>query len=87
MFIIFGTKSLGRTIQTGHFACRQCRVERVYQLKKYRRYFSLFFIPIIPLDNLGEYLICTGCHTHYLPQYFLTQNQTAANPVQASQQS
>ena len=34
-------------------------------MKRVRRFFTLYFIPIIPLDRLGEYVECKSCKSTY----------------------
>lgn len=64
-FIIFGTKGVTSTSDSGRFHCPQCRTERTYEHKNVRRFFTLFFVPLIPLDTLGEYVECQLCRTNY----------------------
>ena len=60
-FIIFGTRGVTSTKDRGQFECPHCRHNSAYRLKKVRRFFTLYFIPIIPLDALGEYVECDSC--------------------------
>ncbi|WP_300670203.1 RDD family protein [Soonwooa sp.] len=75
MLILFGTKSVGRTIKTGNFLCPRCQTERQYQLRENRKYFTLFFVPLIPLDKLQDTLECKYCHTAYIPQSILEPSE------------
>ncbi len=59
--IIFGTRGVKFKIDEGNFLCPQCAIERGYKHKKVRRFFTLYFIPLIPLDNLGDYVECQTC--------------------------
>ena len=59
--IIFGTRGVKFKIDEGRFLCPQCAKERDYKHKKVRRFFTLYFIPLIPLDSLGDYVECTTC--------------------------
>jgi len=72
MFIISGTKLIGRTIKNGTFSCPKCNMERGYRLRKNERYFSLFFIPLFPIAKLEDTLECTSCKTAYIPSTILT---------------
>ena len=60
-FIIFGTRGVTMSGESGDFHCPQCGPHNTYKIKKVRRFFTLYFIPIIPLDLLGEYLECSTC--------------------------
>ncbi|MEP7288690.1 MAG: zinc-ribbon domain-containing protein [Chloroflexota bacterium] len=66
--IIFGSRN--RTVKkaAGEFFCPKCRAVRLYQLKKVAQYFTLYFIPIFPIKQLGEYVECEFCKTTYRPE-------------------
>jgi tellurite resistance protein len=61
VMIIFGTKSLTTTKGKGVFYCPQCRGEKGYRHRRVRRFFHLYWIPLIPLDLLGEFVECDDC--------------------------
>ncbi len=63
--IIFGTRGVTTTPDRGHFHCPTCNAEKGYGLKRVRRFFTLYFIPVIPLDKLGEYVECNACRDSY----------------------
>lgn len=67
-FIIFGTRGVTyRAGEAGTFHCPSCG-QRPYKHKRVRRFFTLSFIPLIPLDKLGEYVECGGCGGTYRPE-------------------
>jgi hypothetical protein len=70
--IIFGLRTWWRTIGEGMFHCRQCGADRQYLHRAGKRWFTLFFIPVIPLNKVGENVQCTTCKTRFqtnvLPQ-------------------
>ena len=59
--IIFGTRGVTSTKETGPFNCPFCGDQRAYSRKSVRRFFTLYFIPVIPLGTAGEYLECNAC--------------------------
>ncbi|CAM5775651.1 hypothetical protein LMIY3S_05132 [Labrys miyagiensis] len=63
--IIFGYRGRERTIGKGTFNCPHCRSSRTYERKKAQRWFTLYFIPIFPLQTLGERIICDACGRAY----------------------
>ncbi len=65
--IIFGTRGVTTTPEKGNFNCPSCNSTRNYGLKRVRRFFTLYFIPVIPLDKVGEYVECTTCKDTYKP--------------------
>lgn len=61
MLLIFGTKIRERILQVVLFACPQCGVDRQGARVSLRRWFTLFFLPIVPLGELGEAVRCDTC--------------------------
>ena len=60
--IIYGTRGITSTLDQGRFHCPSCGPDRIYSHKQVRRFFTLYFIPLIPLDRVGTYIECTrGC--------------------------
>ena len=49
--IIFGTRGVTYSVATGEFHCPSCAIKRGYDHKRVRRFFTLYFIPLIPLDT------------------------------------
>ena len=64
MFILFGTKTRLKTLSTGQFYCPQCRTRREYELRLARDYFTLYFIPLVPIHTRGEVVTCLSCGTN-----------------------
>src|SRR5260221_4177817 len=65
LLIIFGLRVYYRTIGQGAFQCHRCGGDREYRHRAGRRWFTLFFIPVIPLTNVGEHVKCAVCGTRY----------------------
>jgi tellurite resistance protein len=65
--IIFGTRGVTTNVASGDFYCPSCDGKKKYEHKKVRRFFTLYFIPIIPLDTVGEYVECRSCANTYKP--------------------
>jgi len=63
--IIFGTRGVTSSTGSGTFFCPRCRAETPYSQKRVRRFFTLYFIPLIPMDQLGEYVECGRCRGTY----------------------
>ncbi|MDF2691958.1 MAG: hypothetical protein K0S65_341 [Labilithrix sp.] len=67
LLIIFGTRGVTYSAGRGEFHCPGCDNRRPYDHKRVRRFFTLYFIPIVPLDVLGEYVECQHCRDTYKP--------------------
>ena len=63
--MFFGTRGITLTKEKGNFHCPECSCQREYARKRVRRFFTLYFIPLIPLDNLGEYIECKACKNSF----------------------
>jgi hypothetical protein len=66
LLLIWGLRVFYRTTGQGVFHCRRCGGDRNYRLRSGRRFFTLFFIPIIPLNKVGEHVQCMTCKTRYV---------------------
>ena len=64
-FIIWGSRGITKTNSRGVFYCPECELDRPYADKSVRRWFTLFFIPIIPLNDLGSFIECQICQSTY----------------------
>jgi hypothetical protein len=65
LLIIFGPRVFYRTIGQGVFHCQRCGGDRDYRHRAGRRWFTLLFIPVIPLTAAGEHIRCAVCRTGY----------------------
>src|SRR4051794_3578726 len=74
MIIIYGTRGLTQTKQSGGFLCPGCGgTPQPYLRKSVRRGVPLFFVPVLPLGEVGEYIECQCCGStfdeHVLTRY------------------
>lgn len=81
--IIFGTRGITTTPDKGDFNCPSCHSIQNYGLKRVRRFFTLYFIPVIPLDKLGEYVECVVCKDTYKPDILNYDPAANAGAVEA----
>jgi hypothetical protein len=66
--IIFGTRARNKEIGSGRFYCPHCQKERDYAHMQGRNYFALYFIPIFPIGDSGEFIQCKSCRRTYAPE-------------------
>lgn len=86
--IVWGFRVVWSTIATGVFHCRKCGGDRQYRHRTGRRFFTLFWIPIIPLNKVGEHVRCETCKTRYVTEVLnaptvATMQLTVTNGVRA----
>lgn len=67
MFFIVGMKSRRKTIESGRFRCPNEGADRPFLHEQTRRWFTAFFVPLIPLDKQGEWVRCQSCGATYAP--------------------
>lgn len=71
------------TIGEGVFHCPRCGGDRHYKHKSGRRWFTLFFAPVIPLDKVGEIVRCETCRGRFDPEVLsipTAERMAAAGP-------
>jgi tellurite resistance protein len=60
--IIYGTYGITYSKgQPGEFYCPDCGHTATYRHRRVRRFFHIFWIPLIPLDLAGEFVECGAC--------------------------
>jgi hypothetical protein len=65
LLIFFGLRVFYRTAGHGTFHCQRCGGDRGYRHKVGRRWFTMFFIPVIPINKAGQHVQCAVCGTRY----------------------
>lgn len=64
-FIIFGWPKRTKDIGPSYYVeCANCNNAVMYWLVKERRWFSLFFIPVLPLSAKRYHLECEACSVY-----------------------
>ena len=63
--IIWGTQTTPRCEAKGSFDCPRCSMRRTYALMAIKRWFTLYFLPVIPLGTRGRYVQCESCAETY----------------------
>jgi hypothetical protein len=63
--IIWGFRVVYRALTTGIFYCPEEGGDRPYTLKSSQRFFTLFFIPLIPLKQNANVVECQSCMSKF----------------------
>ena len=66
--IIWGSTGKETRVASGQFHCPQCNGHESYEHIRVQRYFTLYFIPVAPMETLGEFVRCVGCKQAYKPE-------------------
>ncbi|MBS0295709.1 MAG: zinc-ribbon domain-containing protein [Proteobacteria bacterium] len=69
--IIWGWRTLHRNGPSGRFHCHACGCEQDYRVRRLQRFFTLYFIPIIPLKVVAEAAECQACKTQWKVEVLL----------------
>ncbi|WP_321469911.1 zinc-ribbon domain-containing protein [uncultured Paludibaculum sp.] len=72
MFFLVGVQPVRRTLEDraperGH--CAKCGFVSDMRHQSIRSYFTLFFVPVIPISKAEQVLTCVRCGTSYPPTY------------------
>ena len=65
MFFIAGTRGVTTTVSKGEFFCPECNAHTQYHHDQVHEKATVFFIPVINLKLLGEYIECQNCVNTY----------------------
>lgn len=61
-FFIFGLRSRANVMGAQVLDCAHCGTQQLHQVVRIRRFFTLFFIPLIPFPSTYR-AVCTVCKT------------------------
>ncbi|HLY26662.1 MAG TPA: zinc-ribbon domain-containing protein [Aggregatilineales bacterium] len=78
--IIWGTKGRIKDVGSGQFLCPSCRAVRMYKHKHAARYFTLYFIPLFKIKDLGEFVECQTCGGTFKTTVLQLMTKAAATP-------
>ncbi len=65
--IIIGSTQLTFTKSSGSFHCPNCDQLREYRHRTKREFLTIYFIPLIPLQSVGEFVECSTCRGTFEP--------------------
>jgi uncharacterized tellurite resistance protein B-like protein len=83
--LILGTTRLTFTKSKGTFHCPQCTKELPYRHRTVRNFFTVYFIPLIPLNLESEYVECGQCRGKFEPSVVdVTAEEFVAKQKQAA---
>jgi len=81
--IIWGWRGVTSSTGQGVFHCPQCNSRRDYDKKRVQRYFTLYFIPLLPLNELSRYVECRSCRGTYREEVLQYDPQARQQEMQA----
>jgi uncharacterized tellurite resistance protein B-like protein len=66
--ILVGTMNWASTRSRGLFRCPQCGDTQSFRLRASRPFLTLYFIPVLPIGGLQQYVECRQCKNSYEPE-------------------
>ena len=66
--LIFGTKSTKKLLDKGTFDCPNCSNNTNFEKRRAKRWFHLYFIPVIPLKTYPPYVECKPCGATFVEE-------------------
>ncbi|MGB7346294.1 MAG: DUF4190 domain-containing protein [Pirellulaceae bacterium] len=77
--IIYGYRTRESVVGTGQFPCPNCRTVQFYEHFVLRFWFTLYFLPLIPLHKQGSQVRCCGCRSRFSDEIL----QAATSPLES----
>lgn len=65
--ILIGTMNWASTRLKGMFQCPECDGNQRFRLRASRPFLTLYFVPVVPIGGLQEYVECTNCKNSFEP--------------------
>lgn len=63
--ILIGTMEWASTRLKGMFVCPNCATNQAFRLRASRPFLTLYFIPVLPIGGLSEYVQCSHCRNSF----------------------
>jgi hypothetical protein len=81
--IIFGTTGITSVQSKGTYHCPACGPGAGYESKSVRRFFTLFFVPLIPLGKVADFILCERCGGNFKPEVLTWGGVVPSSPTGA----
>jgi uncharacterized tellurite resistance protein B-like protein len=59
--LVLGTECVAKPFDRGTFFCPFCLTEAPYKLNKVRLFFTIYYVPVMPLREEGTHVECARC--------------------------
>lgn len=81
--IIFGTTGITSVKSKGTYHCPACGPGAGYEQKSVTRFFTLFFVPLIPMGKVADFIVCERCGGNFKPEVLTWGGTVPSSPVGA----
>ena len=72
--ILIGSMEWSSTVARGEFFCPKCNAAKPYQRKVARPFLTLYFVPVVPIGGLREFVLCRNCRERFDSSILLAGN-------------
>ena len=79
--ILIGTMNWSSTRSRGMFQCPNCESKEAFRFKSSRPFLTLYFIPVLPIGGIEEFVQCARCKNAFDPA--VLTNRITPSPVDA----
>ena len=74
--VLWGRKRRTKVLGKGFFMCPECLGEKRYSRVRSRTWFTLFYLPLFPIEASAEYVQCDLCGNTFEPSVLDSPSQT-----------
>ncbi len=78
--IIFGTTGITSVKSKGCYHCPACGSGAGYQHKSVTRFFTLFFVPLVPMGKVADFIQCERCGGTFKPEVLAWGGTVPSSP-------
>jgi len=65
--LVIGTMDWPKTLESGQFFCPACESVQSHRRRVSRPFLTVYFVPLVPIGGLQEYVECRKCRTTFEP--------------------
>lgn len=78
--LFIGPRGVTKARARGLFHCPHCDVARPYAYRRIRRFFTVFFVPVVPLAGERSFVQCGFCRRAFDPAILDAEAEAQAAP-------
>lgn len=82
--IVIGTMNWSSTRSTGMFQCPNCQSKESFRYKASRPFLTLYFIPVLPIGGIEEFVQCGRCKNAFDPSVLTNRITPSPTGVQSA---
>ena len=84
--ILIGTMDWASTRLRGNFLCPHCSTNEKFRLRASRPFLTLYFIPVLPIGGLSEFVQCNSCKNSFETVVLANRMMATGDSVESGRQ-